>query len=185
MATAAPALLTVDDFAHVSAQGLRVEIVRGVLSELPAPRGHEHGEVVARLLDTLARALEPFQLGSLTVGAGGVRLERNPDTVRTPDIAITMAARLLPGEPADARYSDVVPDLVVEIAAPSARRAGAHDKARMWVAHGVRIAWVPDPDMRSVCVYRPGEPVRTLYGGETLDGGAVLPGLHSPVESLF
>ena len=182
--TSTPALLTADDFAHVSAQSERVELIRGVLSEFPPPRGHEHGEVTARLVDTLVQALEEGPLGRITVGGAGVRLERNPDTVRVPDIAITLATRLPPGE-LNGSYSDIAPDLVVEIVAPSTRRAGAHDKARMWVAHGVGMAWVADPDMRSVHVYRSDEPVRTVYAGESIDGGAVLPGLRSPVESLF
>ena len=185
MATApTPALLTAADCAHMRGQGHRVELIRGVLCESPPPQGYEHGEAVARVVDAIARALDAGQLGRLVVGSGGVRLARDPDTVRTPDIAFTLAVRLPFGEPLRS-YWDVAPDLVVEIAAPSARRAVAHDKAQMWVAHGVHIAWVVDPDMRSVDVYRANAATRTLCASDSLDGGDVVPGLHCAVESLF
>ena len=45
--------------------------------------------------------------------------------------------------------------------------------------------WVVDPRRRTVAVYAPGDAVRILREGETLDGGDVLPGFAYPLTELF
>ncbi|MFM9105143.1 MAG: Uma2 family endonuclease, partial [Chloroflexota bacterium] len=50
---------------------------------------------------------------------------------------------------------------------------------------GVPLVWLADPERRSVTVWTPDEAPRTLHPGDTLDGGAVLPGLALPVAAVF
>ena len=79
--------------------------------------GQEHGEIVMNLGGELRSFIKPRKLGRLTGSDAGVRLERDPDTVREPDIAYFSYEKI----PADARitgYAEVIPDLVVEIASP-------------------------------------------------------------------
>ena len=114
----------------------------------------------------------------------GIRLERDPDTVREPDLAFISAERL----PLDTRvrgYSEVVPDLVIEIISPNDRPVAVNDKTEMWLRHGVRMALLVDPDGRTVTVLPHDGPAQTLTDADTLDLADVLPGFTCPVRDIF
>jgi hypothetical protein len=58
------------------------------------------------------------KLGRLVASDSGVWLERDPDTVREPDIVFFSAEKVPPGVRVTG-YSETVPDLVVEVQSPS------------------------------------------------------------------
>ncbi len=124
-------LLTADDLLRLSAQGVRGELVRGMLHETMAS-GHRHGKIAVNIVLELGNFVGPRELGTLVASDSGVWLERGPDTVREPDVAFTSAKKI----PLDAEidgYAEVVPDLVVEIASPRDSRRWARDRAQMWL----------------------------------------------------
>ena len=138
----------------------RGELIRGVFCEM-SPPGTEHTEISASLTGELYAFTKPRRLGRLSVGDLGVRLERDPDTVRAPDLAYTSAERAsrwmrIPG------YAEVVPDLVAEVRSPNDTRREVREKALMWLSHGVRLVWVVHPDTRTIDVYREGVAPATL-----------------------
>ena len=181
--TTEPRLLTAEDLLRLYGDGVRGELIRGVLCET-MPTGQEHGEIVVSLSAALWNFVNPRRLGRLTASHYGVWLERDPDTVREPDIAFTSAEKI----PVDARvtgYAEVAPDLVVEVASPSDSRREVHDKARMWLSHGVRLVWVVHPETRTVDVHRPDHEVATLADQDALDGLDVLPGFACEVGAVF
>ena len=182
-ATTETKLLTADDLLRLHSQGVRGELIRGVLCENMAA-GMEHGEIVVNLSTELRNFVKPRRLGRLMASDSGVWLERGPDTVREPDIAFFTAGKI----PAGARvqgYAEVVPDLVVEVKSPSDSVREVTDKARMWLSYGVRLAWVLHPDTRSVDVHPQNGPMSTLTVSDTLDGGDVLPGFECKVNDIF
>lgn len=177
------ALLTAEDLLRLYSEGVRGELIRGVLHETMSS-GHEHGTIVTNLVAALHNFVKPRRLGSLVASDSGVRLERDPDTVREPDIAYTSAEKMplgtrIPG------YSEAVPDLVVEVRSPSDSRREVHDKARMWISHGVSLVWVVHPGTRTVEVHRPDAAVTTVEGDDTLDGAGVLTGFTCPLSAVF
>ena len=183
MTTAGTRLLTADDLLRLHDEGVRGELIRGVLSET-LPAGHAHGRIVMKLGFELMSFVEPRQLGTLVGSDAGVWLERDPDTVREPDLAYTSAEKI----PLDAwidGYAEVAPDLVVEVASPSDSRREVNDKALMWLSYGVRLVWVVHPDTRTVDIHREGRTVSTLAGDDDLDGMDVLPGFTCPVRAVF
>ena len=98
-------------------QGVRGELIRGELHETMST-GINHGRTVTKTVIQLGSFIEPRQLGTLVASDTGIWLERDPDTVREPDIAFISAEKMplnadIPG------YSEVVPDLVMEIRSPS------------------------------------------------------------------
>ena len=132
----------------------------------------------------LGAFIKPQRLGTLVGSDSGFWLEREPDTVREPDLAYTSAEKL----PLDMRidgYAEVAPDLVVEVASPSDSRREVNDKALMWLSYGVRLVWVVHPDTRTVDAHQQGRPASTLTGDDELDGMDVLPGFSSPVRAVF
>ncbi|MYB24517.1 MAG: Uma2 family endonuclease [Acidimicrobiia bacterium] len=183
MTVTATNLLTADELLALYSQGVRGELIRGVLTEVN-PVGQEHGEIVTSLVLALGNFVKPRGLGRLTASDAGVWLERDPDTVREPDIAFFSAERIPPGVRVTG-YSEIAPDLVVEIVSPSDSRREVHDKARMWLSHGVRLVWVVHPDDRTVDVHRPGQPVVTRTAADALDGADVLPGFTYAVSAML
>ena len=182
-ATTEAKLLTADDLLRSYSEGVRGELIRGVLCET-MPTGQEHGEIAALLTAELVVFARDRALGRITTSDAGVWLERDPDTVREPDIAFFSAAKVPPGLRVTG-YSETVPDLVVEIASPSDSRREVHDKAHMWLNHGVRLVWIVQPETRSVDVYRPDGEIATLGEQDILDGLDVLPGFTCNVSAVF
>ena len=183
MTSSKPDLRTAEDLLRLYSQGVRGELIRGVLCET-LPSGQRHGKIVTNLIFELGNLVEQHRLGALVASDSGVWLERDPDTVREPDIAFTSVERLPLGEELDG-YAEVVPDLVIEVASPSNSRREVHDKARMWLSHGVRLVWVVHPDARTVDVHRADEIVSTVGEDDALDGLDVLPGFTCPLSEVF
>ena len=176
-------ILTADDLLRLYGKGVRGELIRGVLYETMSA-GVNHGKIVINLGSELRYFVKPRRLGSLMGSDTGIILERNPDTVREPDIAFISAAKMplgmdIPG------YSEAVPDLVVEIASPSDSRREVNAKVQMWLSYGVRLVWAVYPTTRTVETHpRHGAP--TLFTDvDTLDGDDVLPGFTCKVSDIF
>ena len=178
-----PKLLTADDLPRLYAQGVRGELIRGVLHKT-MPSGQEHGEIAANTVIILGGFVKPKRLWRIIASAAGVLLERDPDTVREPDVAF-ISARQRPLGVRNAGYTEIPPELVVEIRSPGDSAFALVEKALMWLAHGVLIVWVINPDTRTVDVYRAGSPVETLADGDALDGGDAMPGFTCAVSDIF
>ena len=183
MTITAQKLLTAEDLLRLDGQGVRGELIRGVLCET-MPTGLEHGEVVLNLGAELRNFVKPRKLGRLAASDSGVWLERDPDTVREPDIAF-FSAQKIPLSTRVTGYAEVAPDLVVEVVSPSTGRREANDKALMWLRYGVRLVWVVHPDTRTVDEHREDRAARTLAATDALDGAEVLPGFSCGVSELF
>ena len=183
MTTTKQELLTADDLLRLYSQGVRGELIRGVLCKTMSV-GQEHGEIVLNLGAWLWIIVNAQKLGRLVASDSGVWLERNPDTVREPDIAFFSAEKVPPGVRVTG-YSETVPDLVVEVHSPSDSMREVHDKARMWLSYGVRLVWVVHPDTRTIDVHHQEHRVSTLTETDALDGADVLPGFSCAVSDLF
>ena len=55
------------------------------------------------------------------------------------------------------KFPPVSPDFVVEVMSPSHRLKTAKDKIDVWIAGGVQLAWLIDPDHKTIYVYRPSQ----------------------------
>ncbi|WP_419944911.1 Uma2 family endonuclease [Candidatus Poriferisodalis sp.] len=178
------ALLTAEDLLRLDAQGVRGELVRGVFREV-TPAGYRHGMIVVRLAARLLDYADERRCGTVVASDAGILLERDPDTVREPDIAFTSADRLPPSA-APTGCSDVVPDLVVEVASPNDRPGELAERADMWLGFGVRLVWVVHPESKTVEVRTADiHAVETLTEADRLDGTPTLPGFTYPLSQLF
>ena len=183
MTTAKPKLLTADDLLRLDSQGFRGELIRGVLHET-MPAGVKHGKIAIRLGGRVNSHVEQGDLGHVFGSDSGVLLERNPDTVREPDLAYVSAERL----PLDSDLDGccpVAPDLVVEIKSPSDSEREVDEEATMWLSHGVRIALVINPETATIRVRQPDRPAVILTMDDTLDVGEVLPGFSCSVREIL
>jgi Uma2 family endonuclease len=184
MSIVAQTLLTAEEFAQRPdpADGSQEELVRGVVITMLQP-GFDHGLVQGRVYGLLDQHVRPRRVGRVTIESG-VITERDPDTVRGPDVAYWSAERV----PLDQRprgYPDATADICVEVLSPSNRAAQMDDKVREYLDRGVRLVWVVDPDERTVTVHAPSLEPQELAETDALTGGNVLPEFQVRVAELF
>ena len=183
MTTAKTGLLTADDLLRLYSQGVKGELIRGVLHETVSTGG-EHGDIAVALGAEVRSFVRPRRLGRVGGSDTGIRLERDPDTVREPDVYYISADKL-PLNVRIAGYYEVVPDMVAEVLSPNDSRAEFDAKIRMWLDFGVRLALAVYPASRTIAVHQIGGPAVTLGYDDTLDGGDVIPGFSCPVRDIF
>ena len=183
LAPAKPKLLTAEDLLRLDSKGVKGELIRGEFRETMSV-GVGHGQIVMKLGTLMGVTVLTRRLGRLIGSDAGVLLERDPDTVREPDIAFISAARLPLDEWVDG-YLEIVPDLVVEVISPSDSRKALHDKARMWHSYGVPLTWAVYTNPRSIDVHRADGSITTLREDDILDGGEILPGFAVRVKDIF
>ena len=183
---APPALMTADEFLVMErVPGRRFELVRGVLTEKDVSTGDPHGDTVSHSHGILYyHIIMVAGYGVLRTGEPGYRVEKNPDTVLSPDIAWLAPGRIPPGT---VGFPELTPDLCIEVASPSNSRSDRllSDKAQMWLDFGAREVWVLNPEDTTVTRYRTGLSPVVLDEDDTLDGGELLPGFSVSVWQLF
>jgi Uma2 family endonuclease len=173
--------LTLEEFLRLPEEKPALEYMDGVVTQKVAPKGR-HSVLQLRLTEFFNDHAEPqgiaFALQELRTTYAGW----SP----VPDVAVYLWDRIpwnTNGEVPDDYYEP--PDIAVEIVSPEQSRAELVRKCEWYVAHGVPIALLVDPDPRTVRLFRPGQPTATLRGADVLDFGPVLPGLHLSVQDLF
>ncbi len=79
----------------------------------------------------------------------------------------------------------LVPDLVVEIVSPTDKYTDINNKVDAYLADGVKLIWIVDPQRQTIAVYEGNDIANTLRMGETLTGGTVLPDFELAVKQVF
>ncbi len=177
-------LLTADEFLRLCQQRvIKGELVKGVVRETVSAGG-EHGEIVVLIGSVLGAHVRPGRLGRVAGSDAGVLLQRDPDTVREPDVAFISAEKL----PLDVKvrgFYEVVPDLVVEIVSPGDSPAYVAERVAMWHSFGVPLVWAVYPVARTVAAHPLEGPAIIYTEDDTLDGGPVLPEFQCPVRDIL
>jgi Uma2 family endonuclease len=166
---------------HASELG-RCELVRGELITM-SPAKSPHGVVTSTINALLYQHVRNKRLGLVFGAETGFYIERNPDTVRAPDVGVVSKSRLKSVLPDG--FFPGAPDLAVEVLSPSDRARGVKSKVAMWLATGCRLVWVVDPKKRIVVVHSSEKEPITLSGKDQISGENVLPGFRSPVRAFF
>ena len=175
--------MTAEELAELPADAWRHELIEGELRTM-APAGDQHGLVAVNITYLVVDHVRKNTLGRCHIAETGFVLRRDPDTVRAPDLAFTRTERL-PDQPTKS-FSDIVPDLVVEVVSPSDRASEVTKKALVWLQAGVRLVWVIDPEAEVVTVHRDGDVIGLLQGPDAvLSGEDVLPGFEARLADIF
>jgi Uma2 family endonuclease len=183
---AKPKLLTAEEFCdwvHRPENADKwFELVRGMVIELPPPQ-RPHGVVSANVARIVGNYVFERRMGYLTTTDSGVILERDPDTVRGPDIALYDDARTF--AELHPKYGEVPPIMAVEVLSPNDRADRVTRKITDYLRTGVRLVWLVDPEARTVTVYKADTGPRLVEASEELDGGELLPGFRCHVADIF
>ncbi|MEN3000782.1 MAG: Uma2 family endonuclease [Armatimonadota bacterium] len=183
MSKAVQSRLSVEEFEHLYL-GKRAELWRGEVREY-MPAGPKHGKIAAALTVRLGARLLNTREGVLFAAETGFVVPRGEEhDVLAPDVAFIRKERLPEGE-FPPGFCRVVPDLVVEVVSPNDPYTELRQKVADWLAGGVQLVWVVDPERRVIEVWRAEGLVQTLREGDVLTGDPVLPGFQVKVSELF
>jgi Uma2 family endonuclease len=83
------------------------------------------------------------------------------------------------------RFPPVAPDFVVELRSRTDTLEDVQQKMQEYIANGVRLGWLLNPQDHQVEIYRPGKPVEVLLAPATLSGEEVLPGFVLVLKNLL
>jgi Uma2 family endonuclease len=189
--TAAPAqpasgvpvpLLTAEEFAQRYG-GQRVELVKGVVKELPIPFP-KHGKICGTIAYFLNDFAFKHDCAHVMTNDSFVKTRSKPDTVRGADVSYYSYERLPRGEVPDGLLP-VSPDLVIEVRPPSDGWSEIFTKVGEYLGAGVRAVIVLDAVSQTASVYRPEELQQIFHNGDELVVPEVLPSFAVGVRRLF
>ncbi len=147
------------------------------------PPGFRHGYRIARVASLLHQYAYSNRVGRVAVTVG-IIADETGESVQSSDVAFWSAEHLpFDQEPDD--YSDVLPDLCIEIMSARSRRGEVRRKVSDFITRGVRMAWIIDLEERTLTVYRSPDEGRVLHETATLSGDDVLPGFLCKVMEFF
>jgi len=186
MATLATKLMTAEEFydwVHRDEnQDKEYELVRGEVVAMTKP-GRRHGYVCVKVCWILTNYTMRRKKGYVCSNDTGMVVERDPDTVRGPDISYYEDVERY--EQLEIKFGENPPLLSVEVLSPSDTLGQMMERVTDQLRFGTRLVWVVDPEARNVTVYRPGkEPYVVKEGGE-LTGDDVLPDFRCAVAEFF
>jgi len=171
------------DWAHRAENDHKwLELVRGEVIELPPPM-EPHGVVCVNVGYVLSGYCRQRGKGYITSNDSGVILERDPDTVRGPDVALYEDANKF--EDLHPKYGEVPPRLAVEVLSPNDKAKQVTRKITDYLHNGVELVWLVDPEARTVNVYRRDRGPYLVEFDQELTDDDILPGFRCRVSEFF
>ncbi len=186
MSTVSTPLMTAEEFydwCHRPENRDRLfELERGKVVEVSRP-GEQHGVVCVNVSYLFGAYLRQRRKGRACANDTGLILDRDPDTVRGPDVFLYDKGR--PFDELEVKYSEEVPELVVEVRSPTDRQSKVTRRINGFLQRGVAVVWLIDPEDRTITIYRPDQLPQVLEENEELTGAPPFPDLHCRVADLF
>jgi len=179
--------MTTQELLALPEDGIDRELIQGQLRERKAaPKGRQHAQTeanIAGLLGSWIKA-QPKPRGEVLSGECGFQIRANPDTTVGIDVAY-ISRETAAATAKDAVLIDRPPILAVEILSPSDKQEDILDKVRDYLEGGVKLVWVLEPAIRTICVYRPDVPPMMLNDTQELRGEGHLRGFKVKVAEVF
>jgi Uma2 family endonuclease len=132
-----------------------------------------------------------FKLTSWAERTGGLVV--GPDTGfflpggsrRLPDAAWFNESRWNAAQTPGTKFPPFAPDFVIELRSPTDRLSQLARKMREYVDNGVQLAWLIDPQNRTVSIYRPGAEPALLVDPTEVRGEGPVEGFVLPLTEIF
>jgi Uma2 family endonuclease len=158
------------------------ELERGEIVEMSRP-GERHCLICTNVGFILSLYIRQRQQGYVLGNDPGIIVERDPDTVRGPDLAYFAESR--PYGDMNPKFAEGTPTLAVEVLSPTDRIGKVTRRINELLKSGIRLVWLIDPEARDVTVYRSGHDPYPLTDAEELTGDDVLPAFRCRVADFF
>jgi len=184
MNTTETELLTYDEFNRLHGDEKLIDLVNGRVVRYPMPHA-EHGYVAANASVIISTFVRANGLGRGFACDTFIRTKIDPPSCRGADFCFVSYAKI-PKEPRLPQGPIVVaPELVVEVRSPTDRPGAVNEKVDEYLAAGIGVVVVIDPETESLAVHRKDElPVR-MHNGDELTLPDVLPGFAVKVSEFF
>ncbi len=176
-------LLTAEEFAARPDPGYPEELVRGRIIRMPPPR-IRHGQICFQAAFLLGLFVKERGLGHVLTNDSGVVTERDPDSVRGPDVSYYSYERL-PQGPLPSIYATKSPELVIEVRSPAERWPKTLAKVAEYLEAGTNVVVVLDDEGDIAHVYEANGDNRMLHSEEDLVLPSVLPDFRVRVGCFF
>lgn len=177
-------LITAEEFAAMPSKDKPCELVRGEIVEMNQPIPL-HGYVCLNVGAILREFVKKSDLGRVFGNDAGVITERDPDTVRGPDVWYASYDKVPRGK-LPKNYLDCVPDIAIEVLSPDDRWSRVLGKIAEFLCAGVPVVCVLDPDDETAESFHSDHSKdRKLSAGEELTFPEILPGFSVRVGQLF
>jgi Uma2 family endonuclease len=186
MSTVSTTLMTAEEFydwCHRPENRDRsFELERGKVVEMSRP-GERHGVVCVNVSYLFGAYLRQRKKGRACANDTGLVLDRDPDTVRGPDVFLYDKGR--PYDELEVKYSEDVPQLVAEVLSPTDRWSKVQRRISEFLRRGVAVVWLIDPEDRTVTIHLPSQLPQVLEENDELTGAPAFPDLRCRVADLF
>jgi Uma2 family endonuclease len=158
------------------------ELERGEVVEMSRP-GELHGLVCGNVTRILGNYTFQRRKGYVLSNDVGIVWERNPDTVRGPDVVLYNQSRRY--QDLNPKFCEEVPTLAVEVKSPNDRMNKITRRIAQFLHWGVALVWLLDPEDRTIAIYRPDALPQVLEEDEEVIGDGILPDFRCRVADFF
>jgi Uma2 family endonuclease len=146
-----------------------------------SPVGGESGKKEARYILKLGIWNEQTGLGEVFSSSTVFKLPGGGD--RSPDAAWVEKSKWDALTPEQQRkFPPICPDFVIELRSESDRLKPLQGKMQEYLASGLRLGWLINPQDRTVEIYRMGQAVEVVQLPVTASGEEILPGFVLEIE---
>lgn len=162
--------------------GKHHELERGEIVEMSRP-GELHCLVCGNVTRILGNYTFQRRKGYVLSNDVGIVWERNPDTVRGPDVVLYNHSRRY--QDLNPKFCEEAPTLAVEVKSPNDRMNKITRRIAQFLKWGVALVWLLDPEDRTLAIYRLDKLPEVLEEDEELIGDGILPDFHCRVADFF
>jgi Uma2 family endonuclease len=141
------------------------------------PAGNRTGRMNALIIAALTTWAESDGRGYAFDSNTGFSL---PDgSMRSPDAAWVRRAKWdALSEEEKERFSHISPEFIIELRSPTDSLGELQAKMELWIANGVQLGWLIDPEKKTVSVYRADEQPEVLAHPTSVQGNGVMAGFE-------
>jgi Uma2 family endonuclease len=162
--------------------GKHHELARGEVIEMSRP-GEVHCLVCGNVTRILGNYTVQRRKGYVLSNDVGIIWERNPDTVRGPDVVLYNHSRRY--QELNPKFCEDIPPLAVEVRSPNDRMSKINRRISQFLDWGVVLVWLVDPEDQTVTIYRRDKRPEVLEADEELVGDGILPDFRCRVADFF
>jgi Uma2 family endonuclease len=149
-----------------------------------SPTGSQSGQRNGKLFFQVELWNSQRRLGVTFDSSTGFKLSNG--AVRSPDVSWIAIARW--NELTDKQkrgFAPIDPDFVIELMSPTDDLLELQHKMEEYMACGIRLGWLINPDEKQVEIYRQGQDKQVLSNPISLSGSDFLPGLTVDLAEIF
>ncbi len=158
------------------------ELEKGEVVKVSRP-GELHGAVCTNGIWLLSGYTRQKNKGYVLANDAGLVLERDPDTVRGPDISLYLEIRKL--KQLEKKWPKRLPKLIVEVMSPNDRMGKMLKRIAKFLKKGVGMAWLLDPEDETLTIFMPKREPIVFERDEEIGDLKLLPDFRCKVADFF